>query len=101
MQSQNKLFEDFSKVATSAMGTLAGVGREMEEQARRKAREFVGGEDAISRDEFEAVKANASAAREMVETLKAEVAALREQLNGAGKASVSKAGGTRKAKPAA
>jgi BMFP domain-containing protein YqiC len=106
MQSQNKLFEDFSKVATSAMGTLAGVGREMEEQARRKAREFVGGEDAISRDEFEAVKANASAAREMVEALKAEVAALRAQLAGAGKASPAKAapnkaGGARKAKPEA
>jgi BMFP domain-containing protein YqiC len=98
MQSQNKLFEDFSKVATSAMGTLAGVGREVEEQARRKAREFVGGEDAISRDEFEAVKANAAAAREMVEVLKAEVAALRAQM--AGQASPSKAGGASKAAPA-
>lgn len=77
MQTQNKIFEDFSKVATSALGTLAGVGREVEETARRKAREFVGGSDAVERDEFEAVKANAAAAREAVEVLKAEVAALR------------------------
>ncbi|GGI69416.1 hypothetical protein GCM10007973_03140 [Polymorphobacter multimanifer] len=82
MQSQNKLFEDLSKVATSAMGTIAGVGREVEEQARRRAREFVAGDEAISRDEFEAVKANASAAREAVEVLKAEVAGLRAQLAG-------------------
>jgi BMFP domain-containing protein YqiC len=77
MQSQNKLFEDVSKVATSALGTLAGVGREIEEQARRKAREFVAGDEAISRDEFEAVKAMAAAARAEVEALKAEIEALK------------------------
>jgi BMFP domain-containing protein YqiC len=80
MQTENKLFEDLSKVATSALGTLAGVGREVEENARRRAREFVGGADAIDRDEFEAVKANAAAAREAGEVLKAEVAALRAQI---------------------
>ncbi|KPF80296.1 hypothetical protein IP88_00570 [alpha proteobacterium AAP81b] len=80
MQSDNKLFEDFSKVATSALGTLAGVTREVEDAARRRAREFVQAEDAVARDEFEAVKANALAAREGVETLKAEIAALREAL---------------------
>jgi BMFP domain-containing protein YqiC len=80
MQSQNRLFEDLSKVATSALGTLAGVTREVEAQARERARAFVGGEDAISRDEFEAVKANAAAAREAVEQLKAEVAALKAAL---------------------
>lgn len=77
MQSQNKLFEDFSKVATSALGTLAGVGREVEEQARRKAREFVAGDEVISRDEFEAVKEMAAHARAEVEALKAEIAALK------------------------
>jgi BMFP domain-containing protein YqiC len=80
MQSDNKLFEDLSKVATSALGTLAGVGREVEDAARRRAREFVGSDDAVSRDEFEAVKANAAAAREAVEVLKAELAALRAQI---------------------
>jgi BMFP domain-containing protein YqiC len=80
LQTENKLFDDFSKVATSALGTLAGVGREMQENARQRARDFVGGADAISRDEFEAVKANAAAARESVELLKVEVAALRAQI---------------------
>jgi BMFP domain-containing protein YqiC len=104
MQNQNKVFEDLSKVATSALGTLAGMGREVEEQARRRAREFVAGDEAISRDEFEAVKANASAAREAVETLKAEVAALKAALaelapKPAAAGKTSSGGG--KAKPAA
>lgn len=80
MQTENKLFEDLSKVATSALGTLAGLGREFEDQARRRARDFVTGDDAVTRDEFEAARANAEAAREAVETLKAEIAALRAEL---------------------
>lgn len=80
MQTENKLFDDISKVATAALGTLAGVGREVEENARRRAREFVGGADAVERDEFEAVKANAAAAREAVEVLKTEIAALRAEI---------------------
>jgi BMFP domain-containing protein YqiC len=80
MQTENKLFEDLSKVATAALGTIAGVGREVEENARRRAREFVGGSDAVDRDEFEAVKAVAMAAREEVEQLKAELAKLRAQI---------------------
>ena len=80
MQTENKLFEDLSKVATAAMGTLAGVTREVSEDARRRARDFVGTADAIDRDEFEAVKANAAAAREAVEVLKAEIAALSDQI---------------------
>jgi BMFP domain-containing protein YqiC len=62
------------------LGTIAGVGREVEENARRRAREFVGGSDAVDRDEFEAVKAVAMAAREEVEQLKAELAKLRAQI---------------------
>ena len=80
MQTENKLFEDLSKVATAALGTIAGVGREVEENARRRAREFVGGADAVDRDEFEAVRAVAMAAREEVELLNAELAALRAQI---------------------
>lgn len=80
MQTDNKLFEDFSKVATAAMGTLAGMTREMSDDAKRRARDFVGAADAVGREEFDAVKANAAAAREAVEVLKAEIAELRAQL---------------------
>ena len=76
MQSQNRVFEDMSKIATSAMGTMAGVGREVETLIRGRVRDLVG-DDLVSRDEFEAVKAMAAAARAEIEVLKAEVAALR------------------------
>ncbi|MBV8972449.1 MAG: accessory factor UbiK family protein [Sphingomonadaceae bacterium] len=77
MQSQNRIFEDMSKIATSAMGTMAGVGREVETMVRARVRELVGGMDMVERDEFEAVKAMAATARAEVESLKAEIAALR------------------------
>ena len=80
MQTENRLFEDFSKVATAAMGTLAGMTREAGEDARRRARDFIGGASAVDRDEFDAVKANAAAAREAVEVLKAEIVELRAQI---------------------
>lgn len=80
MQTQNKIFEDLSKVATSALGTFAGLGREVETMAKNRVREFAGAADMVSRDEFEAVKALAANARTEVEALKAEVAALKVAL---------------------
>ncbi len=80
MQSQNRIFEDLSKVATSAMGTMAGVGREVETMIRGRVKEMVGGLDLVDRDEFEAVKAMAATARAETEALKAELAALRAEV---------------------
>ncbi len=77
MQSQNRIFEDMSKIATSAMGTMAGVGREVETLIRGRVRDLVGDVDMVGRDEFEAVKAMAATARTEVEALKAEIAAMR------------------------
>jgi BMFP domain-containing protein YqiC len=79
MQNDNKLFEDLSKVATAAMGTLAGASREISDAARERMKDFVGAAD-ISRDEFDAVKAMAASAREAVVQLQAEVAALKAEL---------------------
>lgn len=80
MQTENRVFADLARVATSAMGTFAGVGREIETATRARLREAVGGLDMVDRDEFEAVKAMAATARAEVETLKAELAALRAEL---------------------
>ena len=76
MQSQNRFFEDLAKVVNGAAGTFAGMGREAEAQFRERFREFVGGADAVSRDEFEAVKAMAAAARDEVDALKLRLATL-------------------------
>ena len=76
MQSDNKLFDDFVKFMNGAAGTLAGMGREAESGARARAREWIGGLDFVSRDEFEAVKAMAAAARDDADALRARIDAL-------------------------
>ena len=76
MQSENKIIADFVKVANSAAGTLAGMGREARDNARERMKEAMGGMDFVSREEFDAVKDMASLAREKVEILEARLAAL-------------------------
>jgi BMFP domain-containing protein YqiC len=76
MQSQNRIFDDLVKMMNGVAGTMAGVGREAEASMRDKMREWVGGMDFVSRDEFDAVKAMAAAARDENEALKARIEAL-------------------------
>jgi len=76
MQSENRFFDDVAKVLNGAAGTLAGMGREAEASMRTRARDFVGGLDIVSRDEFEAVKLMAATAREENAVLRARVEAL-------------------------
>ncbi|KRB86277.1 hypothetical protein ASE00_06000 [Sphingomonas sp. Root710] len=76
MQSENRLFDDFVKMMNGAAGTLAGMGREAESAFKERVKDWVGGLDLVSREEFEAVKAMAAAARDEVETLKARIDAL-------------------------
>jgi BMFP domain-containing protein YqiC len=76
MQSQNRIFDDLVKMMNGVAGTMAGVGREAEASMREKMREWVGGMDFVSRDEFDAVKAMAIAARDENEALAKRIAAL-------------------------
>ena len=76
MQSQNKLFDDLVKVLNGAAGTVAGMSREANAAMQERAREWIGGLDMVSREEFEAVKAMAVAAREQNEALERRIAAL-------------------------
>ncbi|MBP2275820.1 MULTISPECIES: accessory factor UbiK family protein [Sphingomonas] len=76
MQSDNKIFDDLAKFLNGAAGTLAGVGREAEAGARARAKEWIGGLDFVSRDEFEVVKAMAAAARDDADALRARLDAL-------------------------
>ena len=76
MQSENRFFDDLVKVINGAAGTMAGMTREAEASMRERMREWVGGLDMVSRDEFEAVKAIAVAAREEKQALRARLDAL-------------------------
>jgi BMFP domain-containing protein YqiC len=99
MQSENRLFDDFVKVMNGAAGTIAGMGREAENAFRERMREWVGGLDMVSREEFEAVKAIAVAAREesaalrsRIEALEAAAAAGKPRRKPAGEAGAAPAG---------
>jgi BMFP domain-containing protein YqiC len=91
MQSENRLFDDLVKVLNGAAGTMAGMTREAEAAMRARAREWVGGLDMVTRDEFEAVKAIAVAAREESLALKARL----DALEAAGEAAGAKPASTR------
>jgi len=82
MQSQNRFFDDLSKVLNGLAGTVAGVGREAEASARERAKEWFGGMDFVSRDEFEAVKEMAAKARAEADALKKRVDALEKGATG-------------------
>ena len=83
MQSENRLFDDVVKFVNGAAGTLAGMGREAESATRERAREWIGGLDFVSREEFEAVKAMAAAARDEADVLKARLDAIEARLGAA------------------
>jgi len=73
MQTRNRLLDDLARVATGALGIAAGARREAEEVLRARFAAVLGGQDLITREEFDAVKAMAAKAR-------AENAALSERL---------------------
>jgi BMFP domain-containing protein YqiC len=90
MQSENRVFDDFVKMVNGFAGTFAGMGREAEASAREKMREWMGGMDFVSREEFEAVKAMAAAARDENEMLKSRIAALEAKVAGPAPAEAAK-----------
>jgi BMFP domain-containing protein YqiC len=93
MQSENRFFDDLSRLINGAAGTIAGMGREVEGQARERAKAWIGDLDFVSREEFDAVKAMAAQAREQVAVLEARLAALE------GNAGTAAAAPARKAAP--
>ena len=80
MQSQNRFFDDLSRVAAGAMGTLSGVKSEVETRIREQLERVLAGMDLVSRDEFEAVKVMAAKARSEQEELQRRLAGLESQL---------------------
>lgn len=76
MQSQNKFFDDLAKVVNGAAGTVAGMAREAESATRERAREWIGGLDLVSREEFEVQKDMLTAARAEIAALTARIDAM-------------------------
>jgi BMFP domain-containing protein YqiC len=70
------MFDDAARVAGGALGTLAGLRREVEALARAQFERLLAQLDLVTRDEFETVKAMAAKARAENEALAARLAAL-------------------------
>lgn len=86
MPGENRLFDDFSRLATGAAGAMAGFGREIETLMRQQFERFIAGADLVRRDEFDTVKAMAERARSESEQLAARVADLESRIAGSGPA---------------
>ncbi len=82
MQPDNRFFDDLSKLANGAVGTLSGMGRELEAMVRQRVEKYIGGLDMVNRDEFDAVKAMAEKARAENVALEARLATLEAKING-------------------
>jgi BMFP domain-containing protein YqiC len=80
MQTDNRFFDDLSKLAHGALGTFVGISKEMEQLIKNRMEHFIGGLDMVRRDEFEAVKAMADKARAENELLALKLARLEEKL---------------------
>ena len=80
MQTRNRMFDDAARVAGGAIGTLAGIKREIDALVRQQLERVIDDLDLVSRDEFEAVKEMAAKARAAEETLEARVAVLEQAL---------------------
>ena len=76
MQSEKHIFDDLAKMINGVAGTMAGAGREAEATMRERMREWVGGLDLISREEFDAVKEMAAKARAENDNLLKRIVAL-------------------------
>jgi BMFP domain-containing protein YqiC len=98
MQSEKRIFDDLAKVLNGVAWTVAGMGREAEAAFRERTREWAGGLDLVTREEFNAVKTLAANARAEADALGKRVAAL-EAAIGVKSAPATKA--APKAKPAA
>ena len=79
MQSQNKIFDDLSKVASSAAGAVNSVKTEMEDGFKAWLERQLAGMDLVTREEFDVVKEMACKAREENDALRVELEKLKKK----------------------
>jgi BMFP domain-containing protein YqiC len=102
MQSQNRLFDDFAKMATTAMGTLQSARQEFETMLHQQVERLVAKMELVQREEFEAVKDMAAEARlenerlkKRIETLEAALGTEKPKTSGKSKPAGSKSSGAK------
>jgi hypothetical protein len=80
MQTSNRLFDDFAKVASGAMNTLGGLREEIETRVRERLERVAADMDLVTREEFDAVRAMATKARAEQEDLAGKLARIEAEL---------------------
>jgi len=88
MATNNRLFEDFARVAQGAAGALAGLRDELEARIKDQVDRVLSRMNLVRREEFDAVQAMAAKARREQEALAARLVTLEAKLGvtGRGKA---------------
>lgn len=76
MQSRTPLFADLADLMTDAFSAAQAAGEEARVVFRAQAERMASELDLVSRDEFEAMRAQADAANAEIESLKARIEAL-------------------------
>ena len=82
MQTSNRFFDDFAKMASGALHTLGGLREEIETRVRERVERWAADMDLVTREEFDAVSAMAAKAREEQERIAARLAVLEAELAG-------------------
>ncbi len=80
MQTRNPLFDDLSRLMTSAAGTFQGARDELEGLVRTRMERILADMDLVDRESFETVREMAVAARLENERLATELAALKAEV---------------------
>ena len=79
MPPENRLFEDFARVASGALGAASGIRTEIETMIRQRVERLAGDLNLVPREEFEAVRTLAERARAEQEALAAELTAVKAE----------------------
>lgn len=76
MQTRNPLLNDFADLMTDAFGAAQAMGEEAQAMFRARADRIIADMDLVSREEYDAVKANLADAVAIISALEARVEAL-------------------------
>jgi BMFP domain-containing protein YqiC len=79
MQTENRIFDDFARMASGAFSTLTALKTELEGQMRQHVENLLARMKLVTREEFDAMAAMLAKARAEQEALAARVAALEGQ----------------------
>src|ERR1700731_2768380 len=82
MQTENRLFDDFARMAGGALNMLTGFKTEVEQMVRQQMEGWLSNLNLVTREEFEAVRDMAAKARDEQEALLTRIALLEAKLDG-------------------